>query len=121
MHQEVILGVLEKAPQVGRLWADGGYAGPNLEDALKDFSLGSSIKTVPNPKEIKGFTVLYRRSVEDIHMDVAAPTPDEGLRADLGELPAVGAACGLPVLDAMGGARANAMKEDNNLKSMTYD
>ena len=54
-------------------------------------------------------------------MDVAAPTPDEGLRADSGEFPAVGAACGLPVLDAVGGARANAMKEDNNVKSMTYD
>jgi len=60
---DVIPGMLEKAPQVTKLWADGGYAGPKLEDALKDRGLGSIIEIVRKPKEIKGFTVLYRRWV----------------------------------------------------------
>ena len=33
---EVILAMLEKAPQVAKLWADGGYAGPKLEAALAE-------------------------------------------------------------------------------------
>ena len=60
---EVILGMLEKAPQVTKLWADGGYAGPKLEKALKDRGLGSIIEIVQKPKETRGFTVLYRRWV----------------------------------------------------------
>ena len=60
---EVILGMLEKAPQVTKLWADGGYAGPKLEEALKDRGLGSIIEIVQKPKETRGFTVLYRRWV----------------------------------------------------------
>ena len=60
---EVILGMLEKAPQVTKLWADGGYAGPKLEAALKDRGLGSIIEIVQKPKETRGFTVLYRRWV----------------------------------------------------------
>lgn len=60
---EVILGMLEKAPHVTKLWADGGYAGPKLEGALRDRGLGSIIEIVHKPKEIKGFTVLYRRWV----------------------------------------------------------
>ncbi len=60
---EVILGMLEKAPQVTKLWADGGYAGPKLEEALKDRGLGSIIEIVQKPKETRGFTVLCRRWV----------------------------------------------------------
>ncbi len=60
---EVILGMLEKAPQVTRLWADGGYAGPKLEEALKGRGLGSIIEIVRKPKETRGFTVLCRRWV----------------------------------------------------------
>ena len=60
---EVILGMLEKAPQVTKLWADGGYAGPKLQDALKDRGLGSIIEIVQKPKGTRGFTVLYRRWV----------------------------------------------------------
>ena len=60
---EVILGMLEKAPQVTKLWADGGYAGPKLEEALEDRGLGSIVEIVQKPKETRGFTVLYRRWV----------------------------------------------------------
>ena len=60
---DVILGMLEKAPLVTKLWADGGYAGPKLEEALKDRGLGSIVEIVQKPKETRGFTVLYRRWV----------------------------------------------------------
>ncbi len=59
----VILAMLEKAPQVRKLWADGGYAGPKLEAALAEHGLGSILEIVHRPKETKGFTVLYRRWV----------------------------------------------------------
>ena len=60
---DVILAMLEKAPQVRKLWADGGYAGPKLEAALAGHGLGSILEIVPRPKETRGFTVLYRRWV----------------------------------------------------------
>ena len=59
----VILGMLEKAPLVTKLWADGGYAGPKLEGALAEHGLGSVLEIVHRPKETRGFTVLYRRWV----------------------------------------------------------
>ena len=60
---EVILAMLEKAPQVAKLWADGGYAGPKLEQELAGHGLGPVLAIVQEPKEIKGFTVLCRRWV----------------------------------------------------------
>ena len=60
---DVILAMLEKAPEVRKLWADGGYAGPKLEAALAEHGLGSILEIVHRPKETKGFTVLYRRWV----------------------------------------------------------
>ncbi len=62
---ELILAMLEKAPQVAKLWADGGYAGPKLEQELARHGLGPVLKIVQKPKEIKGFTVLCRRWVEE--------------------------------------------------------
>ena len=59
----VILGMLEKAPEVTKLWADGGYQGPKLASKLEELGLGSLVEIVEKPKEIKGFTVLYRRWV----------------------------------------------------------
>ncbi len=59
----VILAMLEKAPQVTKLWADGGYAGPKLEAALAEHGLGSIVEIVQRPRETRGFTVLYRRWV----------------------------------------------------------
>ena len=57
---EVILGMHEKAPRVTKLWADGGYAGPKLKEALKERGLDSIIEIVEKPKERKGFTLLQR-------------------------------------------------------------
>ena len=60
---DLILAMLEKAPTVTRLWADGGYQGPKLEQALAELGIGTLIEIVEKPKGIKEFTVLYRRWV----------------------------------------------------------
>ena len=80
----VILGMLEKAPEVTKLWADGGFQGPKLAAKLEELGLGSLVKIVEKPKEIKGFTVPCRRwgRGADVRMDVAVPTIGEGFRAD---------------------------------------
>ena len=59
----VILGMLEKAPDVTKIWADGGYQGPKLASELKKLGLGSTLEIVKKPKDVKEFTVLYRRWV----------------------------------------------------------
>ena len=56
----VIMALLEVAVCVERLFADSAYAGPKLQDALKE--LGVS-ELVPKPKGARGFTVLSRRWV----------------------------------------------------------
>ncbi len=55
--------MLEKAPEVTKLWADGGYQGPKLVSKLEELDLGGLLEIVEKPKDIKGFTVLYRRWV----------------------------------------------------------
>ncbi len=59
----VIVGMLEKAPEVTKLWADGGYQGPKLLSKLEELDLGGLLEIVEKPQDIKGFTVLYRRWV----------------------------------------------------------
>ena len=59
----VILAVLEKAPTVTKLWADGGYQGPKLAGKLSEQGLDGLLKIVEKPKDVRGFTVLYRRWV----------------------------------------------------------
>ena len=59
----VIVALLEVAVSVKKLFADSGYAGPKLQDALKDLGVSELIEIVPKPKGAKGFTVLYRRWV----------------------------------------------------------
>ena len=53
----MILGVLETVPHIKKIWADGGYRGQKLASTLKKIGI------VNKPKDIKGFTVLYRRWV----------------------------------------------------------
>ena len=59
----VIMALLEVAVCVERLFADSGYAGPKLQDALKELGVSELIEIVPKPKGAKGFTVLSRRWV----------------------------------------------------------
>ncbi len=41
----VIVGMLEKAPEVTKLWADGGYQGPKLLSKLEELGLGGLLET----------------------------------------------------------------------------
>ena len=59
----VILGVLEKAPHIQKIWADGGYRGGELASALTKLGIGTDLEIVKKPKDVKGFTVLHRRRV----------------------------------------------------------
>ncbi len=59
----VILSMMEKAPGVTKLWADGGYSGPKLAGKLKELGLGEVLEIVQKPKDIKGFAVIWRRWV----------------------------------------------------------
>ena len=49
----VILGMLEKAPHVGKIWADGGCQGPMLASELEKLGLGSALEIVKNPRMSK--------------------------------------------------------------------
>ncbi len=60
---DVIAKLLETAPTVCELWADGGYAGPKLREHLEKMGLADIIGTVEKPKDVKGFTVSCRRRV----------------------------------------------------------
>ena len=60
---DVIIKMLKKAPEVIKLWADGGYAGPKLASQLEEIGLGSLIEIVNKPKDSKGFSILARRWV----------------------------------------------------------
>ena len=59
----VIVALLEVAVCVKKLFADSAYAGPKLQDALKELGVSELIEIVPKPKGAKGFTVLSRRWV----------------------------------------------------------
>ena len=60
---EVIRELLSQAPEVRKIWANGGYSGPELAGKLKRLKLANHIEIVGKPKDIKGFTVLRRRWV----------------------------------------------------------
>ena len=48
---------------VEKLFADSGYAGPKLQDALHTLGVSELIEIVPKPKGTQGFTVWSRRWV----------------------------------------------------------
>ena len=56
-----VMALLEVAVCVKKLFA--AYAGPKLQDALKELGVSELIEIVPKPKGAKGFTVLSRRWV----------------------------------------------------------
>ena len=96
--------MLEKAPQVAKLWADGGYQGPKLAAKLAELGLEGLLEIVKKPKDVKGFTVLYRRWV--VERTFAWMSRCRRLAKDLERTLesslAWGAARGLPVPHAAG-------------------
>ncbi len=60
---DLIAKLLETVPTVCRLFADGGHPGQKLRERLEGMGLSNVIRIVEKPKDVKGFTVLYRRWV----------------------------------------------------------
>ena len=94
---DVIFGIAEKAPQVTKLWADGGYAGPSWGTRWPDTA--SVPEIVPGPKEARkqGSKGLRRRlppldGGTDICLDVPVPASGEALGAGLGDFTGLGPA-----------------------------
>ena len=59
----VIAELRTAMPSVSKVWADGGYSGPKLAEALTEIPDAPDLEIVPKPKEQKGFEVLPRRWV----------------------------------------------------------
>ena len=61
---DVIMSALDKAPQLQKLWADGGYQGPKLAAELEKLGVDEDLlEIVKRPGDAEGFVVLYRRWV----------------------------------------------------------
>jgi len=60
---DVLVDLLRKAPEVSKVFADGGYGGPRLRDALARRGLPELIEIVEKPKGVREFSVLPRRWV----------------------------------------------------------
>ena len=73
--------LLSRAPEVRKIWAGGGYSGPEPTDKLKRLKLANHIEIVGKPEDIKGFTVLRRRrgGGADLRLDVVLPAAFERL------------------------------------------
>ena len=99
----VILEVLEKAPHIEKIWADGGYQDEKLASALKKLGLDSDLEIIKKPK------------------NVALPASGEGLRAELGELFGVGATGRVPLHDAPNRKGCNMLIKNNNIRFFNYD
>ena len=108
--------LLRKAPEVSKVFADGGYGGPKLRAALARRGLPELVEIVEKPKEITTFTVLPRRWVveRDVCLDGSMPAPGKGLRTERGEFPGLGKAGRMPLSDAQGRTRGKHLM--NNTK-----
>ena len=60
---DVLVDLLRKAPEVSKVFADGGYGGPKLRDVLARRGLPELIEIVEKPKGVREFTILPRRWV----------------------------------------------------------
>lgn len=59
----VIAELQTTMPSMQKVWADGGYSGPKLAEALTGMPGAPDLEIVPKPKEQQGFEVLPRRWV----------------------------------------------------------
>ncbi len=75
---DAILAVLERAPELTKLWADSGYRGGRLRPEPAETGVPDAPGIVERPRGLKGFTVMCRRS-RGAHLRVdVAPPPGEG-------------------------------------------
>ena len=120
---DVILEMLEMAPEVAKLWADGGYQGPKLASRLAELGVGDMLEIVEKPQGIQGLHAPPPPlgGGADLRLDGPVPAAGEGLGAESGELAGVGATGRLPVPDAPGGAGIKRLKNNRMIKTTTYD
>ncbi len=113
----VIRAMLEKAPTVIRLWADGGYQGPKLASTLQEMGLADLVEIVNKPKESKGFTVIPRRWV--VERTFAWMSRCRRLAKDFERTleSSLGTAGSLPVPDASHRARDKRLRHRNMMIS----
>ncbi len=99
----VIMALLEVAVCVERLFADSGYAGPKLQDALKELGVSELIEIVPKPKgaRVYGF-VASLGSRTNVCVDGSLPPSCKGRGADPGMFSSLGEAGRMPLHDATG-------------------
>ncbi len=120
---DVIFGIAEKAPQVTKLWADGGYAGPSWGTRWPDTA--SVPEIVPGPKEARKQGASPSSTTAgwwNGHLPgCTGARVWRSTWSGPGRFHRLGSSWPLPVLDARGGARDNAMKYNNMTKSMSYD
>ena len=114
----VILGALEKAPHIKKIWADGGYQGEKLASALKTLGDGNAISQSKHRRFHGSPSPLGRGA--DLRLDVALPASGEGLRAELGELAGVGAAGRVPLHDAPDRKGHNMLTINNKMEFMNF-
>ena len=78
---DVIEELMNKAPAVEKLWADGGYQGPKLQARLAEMGLGEALEIIEKPQGYQRFhgpvPPLGRRT--DLCLDVPLPAFVEGL------------------------------------------
>ncbi|MCY4305122.1 MAG: hypothetical protein OXC62_10165 [Aestuariivita sp.] len=118
----VILSMLAKVPDVERPRVDCGHAWRRPSDALKASGVDKFLEIIQKLKDVKGFTVLYcHRVVEWTFLWMFS---GRCLAKDFEwpcEFHCMGAACGMPVHDAVHCAEYKAMKNSNIISLMTYD
>ena len=118
----VILGVLEKAPRIKKIWPDGGYQGGKLASALTKLGIGSDLEIVKKTQGCQGVhgSPSPPGRGADLRLDVALPASGEGLRAELGELLGVGAAGRVPLHDAPDRKGRNMLTIKNKIGFMNF-
>ena len=99
----VIVALLEVAVCVKKLFADSAYAGPKLQDALKELGVSELIEIVPKPKGAR-FTVV---------------TSCQGRREDCGKFCGLGEAGRMSVHDATGRSAPETTYVFGNRRLMT--
>jgi hypothetical protein len=91
-------------PFLVKLYADGGYQGPQFRRAIKKILRRVNLEIVKRSDQAKGFVVLPKRWIVETHHSLAEPLPSTG--QGLGEPQLQGARLPPPCLDPPHAAKA---------------
>ena len=118
----VIVALLEVAVCVEKLFADSGYAGPKLQDALKELGVSELIENCAQAQGRQGIygPVTSLGSGANLRVDGALPSSCQGRREDCGKFSGLGEAGRMPVHDATGRSAPETTYVFGNRRLMTY-